>query len=66
LGHIISTNGIVVDHNKIEVIRGWKIPRNMIEVRSFMGVSSYYQRFIKVLSNIASPIASFEKKRVKF
>jgi hypothetical protein len=46
LGHIISTEGIKVDHETIEAIRGWSVSRNFIEVRSFMGISSYYRRFI--------------------
>jgi hypothetical protein len=47
LGHIISEEGITVDPENIEVIKGWKIPKNVIEVRSFMGLSSYYMRFIE-------------------
>jgi hypothetical protein len=43
LGHIISTDGIAVDPEKIEVIREWIVPRNVIEFRSFMGLTSYYE-----------------------
>jgi hypothetical protein len=66
LGHIISTYGITVDPEKIEAIRGWPMPRNVIEVRSFMGLMGYYRIFIKGFSNIASPITSLQKKGVKF
>jgi hypothetical protein len=66
LGHIISTKGIEVDLEKIEAIIGWPMPRNVIEVRSFMCILGYYQIFIKGFSNIASPITSFQKKGVKF
>jgi hypothetical protein len=38
LGHIISVEGITVDPEKIEAIRGWPMPRNVTEVRSFMGL----------------------------
>jgi hypothetical protein len=38
LGHIISTDGIEVDPEKIEAIRGWSTPKNVTEVRSFMGL----------------------------
>ena len=39
LGHIVSEEGIRVDPSKIEVILEWKPPRNVTEVRSFMGVT---------------------------
>jgi hypothetical protein len=66
LGHIISAKGITVDPEKIEAIRGWSTPRNVTEVRSFMVLSNYYQRFIKGFSNIAIPITFLQNKGVKF
>jgi hypothetical protein len=66
LGHIISTTGIEVDLEKIEAIRGYLAPNNVREFRSFMGLSSYYRRFIKGFSKIASSITSLQKKGVKF
>jgi hypothetical protein len=66
LGRIISADGIAVDPKNIEVIRGWPTPRNVTKVRSFMGLSSYYQIFIKGFSKISSPITSLKKKGVKF
>ena len=66
LGNIISTARIEVDPKKIEAIRGWSVPKNVIEVRSFMGLSGYYRRFIKGFSNIAIQINSLQKKGVKF
>ena len=47
LGHIVSEEGIRVDPKKIEVIIKWKPPRNVTEVYSFPGLTSYYRRFIK-------------------
>jgi hypothetical protein len=38
LGHIISKDGITVDHEKIEVLREWSTLKNVMEVRSFMGL----------------------------
>jgi hypothetical protein len=46
LGHIISKDGIAVDPEKIEAIREWLAPKNITEVKSFMGLAGYYRRFI--------------------
>jgi hypothetical protein len=66
LRHIISKEGIEVDPENIEVIRGWSTPKNVTEVRSFMALAGYYSRFIKGFSKIAHPITSLQKKGLKF
>jgi hypothetical protein len=66
LGHIISKDGIVVDPKKIESIREWSAPKNVTEVRSFMGLASYYRSFIVRFSRIAHPITSLQRKGNKF
>jgi hypothetical protein len=66
LGHIISNDGIEVDPEKIESIREWSDPKNVIEVRSFMGLAGYYRRFTEGFSKISHPITSLQKKGVNF
>ena len=41
LGHIISGEGIKVDPAKVEVVNSWARPKNMMEIRSFMGLAGY-------------------------
>jgi hypothetical protein len=36
---------MVVDPEKIKSIKGWPTPKNIIEVKSFMGLAGYYRRF---------------------
>jgi hypothetical protein len=47
LGHIISAEGVKIDLENIEAIRGWPVLRNFMKVGSFMGIFVYYQIFIK-------------------
>ena len=44
----------------------WKPPRNVIEVRSFLGLVGYYRRFVKGFSVIASTLTKLFRKGVKF
>ncbi|MCO5608596.1 hypothetical protein L7F22_062809 [Adiantum nelumboides] len=66
LGHIISKNGIRMDPAKLEVIKDWPTPRNLHEVRSFIGMCAYYRRFIEKFSLIAGPLHDLTKKNVKY
>ena len=66
LGHIVSKEGIRVDPKKIEVVVEWKPPRNVTEVRSFLGLAGYYRRFVKGFSMIAAPITRLLQKNVKY
>jgi hypothetical protein len=65
LGHIVLEEGIAVDLENIEAIKSWLAPKNISEVRSFMGLVGYYRRFIAV-SRIAHPITSLQMRGVKF
>jgi hypothetical protein len=66
LGHIISEEGIIVDPEKVEAIREWSAPMNVVEVISYMGLAGYYRRFITGFSKIAHPITSLQRKEKKF
>jgi hypothetical protein len=66
LGHIISKGGISVDPAKVTTIVGWKIPSTVSEVRSFLGLAGYYQRFIEGFSKIAKPMTSLLEKGKEF
>ena len=66
LGHIILDEGISVDPEKIEAILNWPTPRNVTDVRYFMGLAGYYRRFIEGFSKVAHAVTSLQKKGIKF
>ncbi|XP_039056314.1 uncharacterized protein LOC120199222 [Hibiscus syriacus] len=66
LGHIISARGVQVDPSKIEAIINWKRPKNISEIRSFLGLAGYYRRFVEGFSIIASPLTKLLRKNVPF
>ncbi|GJR64484.1 putative reverse transcriptase domain-containing protein [Tanacetum coccineum] len=47
LGHVIDSEGIHVDPAKIEAIKDWASPKTPTEIRQFLGLASYYRRFIE-------------------
>ena len=66
LGHVISEQGISVDPSKIETVLQWERPKNVVEIRSFLGLAGYYRRFVKDFSSIAAPMTRLTKKEVRF
>lgn len=66
LGHVVSAAGIEVQPEKTEVVSNWPQPNNLTEVRSFLGLASYYRRFIKGFSVIATPLNLLLRKGCQF
>eukprot|EP00253_Pinus_taeda_P012699 PITA_12699 len=62
LGHVISKDGIAVDPEKIKTILDWPVPKDVADIRSFMGLAGYYRRFVEGFSRVAYPITSLQKK----
>ena len=66
LGHIVYAEGIRVNLVKTEAIMNWKPPRNVTEVRIFLGLVGYYRIFVQGFSVIASSLTRLLRKGVKF
>lgn len=62
LGHVISQGGVTVDPSKVETVLNWTQPKNVTEVRSFLGMAGYYRRFIRKFSQIALPLTRLTRK----
>ncbi|GJY13028.1 putative reverse transcriptase domain-containing protein [Tanacetum coccineum] len=56
LGHMINSQGVYVDPTKVDAIKSWSAPKSSTEVRQFLGLAGYYQRFIEGFSLIVKPL----------
>ena len=61
LGHIVSARGTEPDPSKVEAVRDFPTPSCLSDVRAFIGMASYYRRFIKNFSDIAAPLHQLTK-----
>ena len=66
LGYEIGENGIESDPDKIEKIKNVPIPRNIKDIRSFLGLTGYYRRFIKDFTQVAKQMTKLLRKKNEF
>jgi hypothetical protein len=61
LGHIVDKQGIRSDPKKVEAVQTWPVPKNVHDVRSFLGSVNYFRNFIEHYSEIAVPLTNLTK-----
>ncbi|GJT51615.1 putative reverse transcriptase domain-containing protein [Tanacetum coccineum] len=66
LGHLIDSQGLHVDPAKIEAVKNWASPTTPTEIRQFLGLAGYYQRFIEGFSKIAKSLTELTQKNKKY
>ncbi|KAK1606090.1 hypothetical protein QYE76_029763 [Lolium multiflorum] len=66
LGHVISKDGIAVNPSKVASVLDWEAPKNVKEIRGFLGMAGYYRRFIEGFSKIAGPMTKLLRKNTPF
>lgn len=66
LGHVISGKGITTDPAKVQAVMDWPQPKTIKDVRGFLGLAGYYQKFIKHFGVIVQPLTALLKKGVAF
>jgi len=66
LGHIVGRDGVRMMEDKVKAVAEWPEPKNVRDVRAFLGTTGYYRKFIKDFSRISSPLSELTKESVKF
>lgn len=66
LGLVIRKGQVEMDPVKVAAVKNWPAPRNLREVRGFLGFANFYRRFIEKFAELARPLNNLTKKDVQF
>ncbi|KAI8484061.1 hypothetical protein Bbelb_381790 [Branchiostoma belcheri] len=66
LGHVVSADGVATDSDKTAALRDWPVPTTAKQVRQFLGIASYYRRFVESFGKIAGPLHELTRKDSPF
>ena len=62
---VIGPNGIEMEREKVEGVLSWPEPKNVKDIRKFLGLANYYRRFIKNFARVAQPMNMLTRKDEK-
>ena len=62
----MSTSSVSMDLEKVEAVMSWERSKSVFQIRSFLGLTGYYRRFIEDFSRLAAPMTRLTRKEVKF
>ena len=62
LGHVVGNGTVKLERSKVEAIENFPLPETKREIRTFLGLTGYYRKFIPDYATIAAPLSDLTKK----
>jgi hypothetical protein len=62
LGHLVGRDGVRVDPRKVDSVMQWPVPKDVHQIRAFLGLANYFRRFMQGYSTMVAPLTSLTKK----
>ncbi|GBN29256.1 Retrovirus-related Pol polyprotein from transposon opus [Araneus ventricosus] len=66
LGHVISAEGVKTDPEKVKAVVDWHRPETVHDLRNFLGLCTYYRRFVKTFSTVARSLHKLTEAKSNF
>ena len=66
LGHVVSSQGVSTDPEKVEAVSSWDPPTSVKDLQSFLGLAGYYRQYIPDFSTIAKPLSKLTSKETEW
>ena len=66
LGHIVGANGIKVDPAKVSAVANWPVPEDLSQLRSFLGLTNYFRKFIQGYAERCKPLTNLTRKGIAY
>jgi hypothetical protein len=66
LGHLVTSEGLTTDPEKVKALQEWPRPKNVKDVRAFLGFCSYYRRYVAGFAELSIPLCKLTQKQQKF
>jgi len=64
LGHVVGRDGVATDPEKVQAVKEWIVPRDLTELRAFLGLVGYHRQYIRGFTGVAQPLNRLTAKGV--
>jgi len=63
---VVGRDGVATDPEKVQAVKEWAVPRDLPELRTFLGLVGYYRQYIPGFAGVAQPLHRLTAKGVRW